>query len=47
MFRSEQAEADFVDRNSYSYADANGFRPDDGYRRVLLNRTVLLHSSRS
>lgn len=46
MFRSEQAETGFADRNSYSYADVTGFRPDDGYRRVLLNRTTLLRSSR-
>jgi type IV pilus assembly protein PilW len=47
MFRAERAEQGFVDGNSYTYADIANFQPNDAFRRVLVNKTVLLRNERA
>lgn len=44
--RAEDPEAGFVNNRTYSYAGVN-FTPNDGYRRVLMSRTVFLRNARS
>lgn len=46
MFRAERAEQGFVDAITYNYADVVGFTPNDGFRRTLVNKTVLLRNAR-
>lgn len=46
MFRSEQPEVGFVDGATYNYADIADYAPNDGFRRALVNKTVLLRNSR-
>lgn len=46
MFRAERAEQGFVDGNNYTYADVVDLQPNDGFRRVLVNKTVLLRNER-
>jgi type IV pilus assembly protein PilW len=46
MFRAEQAEQGFVDANAYNYANVAGFTPNDGFRRMLVSKTVLLRNAR-
>jgi type IV pilus assembly protein PilW len=46
MFRAERPEQGFIDANAYNYADVAGFTPNDGFRRVLVSRTVLLRNAR-
>jgi type IV pilus assembly protein PilW len=47
MFRSERAEVGFVDGNVYNYADVVNYAPNDGFRRALVNKTILLRNVRS
>jgi len=53
MFRAEQAEGTelpdgnvigFVDGNTYSYADVADYAPADGFRRTLVNKTIVLRN---
>ncbi|WKZ11619.1 MAG: PilW family protein [Gammaproteobacteria bacterium] len=46
MFRAEHPEQGFVDGNVYNYADMANVTPNDNFRRVLVNRTVLLRNAR-
>ncbi len=46
MFRAERPEQGFVDGNVYNYADMVGVTPNDNFRRVLVNRTVMLRNAR-
>ena len=43
--RGDQPETGFVDNRSYQYADTD-FQPDDGFRRVVMSRTIYLRNSR-
>jgi type IV pilus assembly protein PilW len=44
--RAEQAEPGFVNNRNYVYANVN-FTPNDGFRRVLMSRTIYLRSARN
>jgi type IV pilus assembly protein PilW len=46
LFRAEQAETGFVDGANYNYADVADFAPADGFRRALVNKTILLRNFR-
>jgi hypothetical protein len=35
----------FIDNRRYQYADTD-FTPDDGFRRVVMSRTIYLRNSR-
>lgn len=43
--RADLEEPGFRDKRTYTYADTE-FKADDGYRRVLLSRTIFLRNSR-
>jgi type IV pilus assembly protein PilW len=43
--RAEEAEPGFIDRRSYKYANVD-FQPNDGFRRVLMSRTIFVRNSR-
>lgn len=43
--RAEEAEPGFIDRRSYKYASVN-FQPNDGFRRVLMSRTIFVRNTR-
>jgi hypothetical protein len=45
--RAEQPEVGFVDGRKYEYADRPSYQPNDGYRRLLISRTIQLRNSRS
>lgn len=44
--RAEEAEQGFKDTRTYNYASVVNFQPNDGYRRVLMSRTIFLRNSR-
>lgn len=46
MFRAEQPETGFTDGTTYSYADIANFTPADGFRRALVNKTIMLRNFR-
>lgn len=49
MVRSERPEPGFTDNRTYSYADRTGaaaYTPGDGYRRLLVTRTISLRNTR-
>lgn len=43
--RGDQPERGFIDNRRYQYADTD-FTPDDGFRRVVMSRTIYLRNSR-
>lgn len=43
--RGDQPEAGFEDDRNYTYADTD-FTPNDGFRRVVMSRTIFLRNSR-
>jgi type IV pilus assembly protein PilW len=43
--RAEEAEPGFIDRRSYKYANVS-FQPNDGFRRVVMSRTIFVRNSR-
>ncbi len=45
--RAEEPEAGFIDRRVYNYASVNDFQPNDGFRRVLMSRTIFVRNTRS
>jgi type IV pilus assembly protein PilW len=44
--RAEDAEPGFVDRRVYNYASVKNFQPNDGFRRVLMSRTIFVRNTR-
>jgi type IV pilus assembly protein PilW len=46
LLRAVQAEVGFVDDRQYAYADVAAFTPNDGLRRLLVTRTILLRNQR-
>lgn len=44
--RSERPERDFTDASSYAYADRNDDPPNDGYRRLVVSKTIYLRNAR-
>jgi hypothetical protein len=44
--RAEEPEAGFIDNRSYKYAGVD-FQPKDGFRRVLMSRTIFVRNTRS
>ncbi|MCC7259014.1 MAG: PilW family protein [Gammaproteobacteria bacterium] len=44
MLRSEQPEVGHVDAASYDYANVADYMPDDGIRRALVNKTIVLRN---
>lgn len=46
LFRAEQAETGFVDGATYTYADVADYAPADGFRRSLVNKTIVLRNNR-
>jgi len=47
LMRAEQAEPGFKDGNTYEYAGKPPIKPNDGFRRVLVSKTIQLRNSRS
>lgn len=45
--RAEEAEQGFADQRLYKYASVDDFKPGDGFRRVVMSRTIFLRNSRS
>jgi type IV pilus assembly protein PilW len=45
--RAEEAEQGFADQRIYKYGSVKDFQPGDGFRRVVMSRTVFLRNSRS
>jgi type IV pilus assembly protein PilW len=45
--RAEEPEAGFEDNRVYNYGSVVDFRPGDGYRRVVMSRTIFLRNSRA
>jgi type IV pilus assembly protein PilW len=45
--RAEEPEAGFIDRRVYNYASVDDFQPNDGFRRVLMSRTIFVRNTRS
>jgi type IV pilus assembly protein PilW len=45
--RAEEAEQGFADQRVYKYASVDDFQPGDGFRRVVMSRTIFLRNSRS
>jgi len=45
--RAEELEPGFRDRRTYTYGSVNGFTPSDGYRRVLISRTIFVRNTRT
>jgi hypothetical protein len=45
--RAEEAEQGFADQRIYKYASVKDFQPGDGFRRVVMSRTIFLRNSRS
>ncbi len=45
--RAEDAEQGFADQRIYKYASVKDFHPADGFRRVVMSRTIFLRNSRS
>jgi type IV pilus assembly protein PilW len=46
MFRADQVEQGYVDAAVYNYANVIDFTPNDGFRRLLVNKTIALRNSR-
>lgn len=46
MFRADQVEQGYVDAAAYNYANVVDFTPNDGFRRLLVNKTISLRNSR-
>lgn len=46
LARAEQAEVGFTDGRTYSYADRAGYAPADGFRRMLVSKTIQLRNTR-
>ncbi|MGB7216313.1 MAG: PilW family protein [Gammaproteobacteria bacterium] len=44
--RSERPEPDFTDSSSYAYADRSDDAPNDGYRRIVVSKTIYLRNAR-
>jgi len=44
--RAEEAEQGFADQRIYNYASVKDFRPADGFRRVVMSRTIFLRNTR-
>jgi hypothetical protein len=44
--RGDQEEAGFVDNREYAYADTDDEPPSDGFRRIVMSRTIYLRNSR-
>jgi type IV pilus assembly protein PilW len=45
--RAEELEPGFADQRTYNYGGVANFKPADGYRRVLMSRTIYLRNSRA
>jgi type IV pilus assembly protein PilW len=45
--RAEEPEVGFRDDRTYTYGSTLNFQPDDGFRRVLMSRTIFLRNSRA
>lgn len=45
--RSERPEPGFTDSSGYSYADRDDPPPNDGYRRIVLSKTIYLRNARA
>jgi type IV pilus assembly protein PilW len=46
LLRAEQAEQGYVDNEAREYADKKFAAPNDGFRRVLMSRTIQLRNTR-
>jgi type IV pilus assembly protein PilW len=45
--RAQEPETGFVDGSTYTYGSTVDFKPKDGFRRVLMSRTIFLRNTRS
>jgi type IV pilus assembly protein PilW len=45
--RAEEAEQGFLDQRPYKYANIEEFTPGDGFRRVVMSRTIFVRNARS
>lgn len=44
--RAEEAEQGFADQRVYNYGSVKDFQPSDGFRRVVMSRTIFLRNTR-
>ena len=47
LMRAERTERGYADTNAYVYADINRPPPNDGFRRLLVSKTILLRNVRA
>jgi type IV pilus assembly protein PilW len=47
LVRAENPEVGFVDGNSYNYADVVNYQPNDGFRRLLVSRTIQVRNTQT
>lgn len=45
LVRAENPEVGFTDNNSYSYGDVANYQPNDGFRRLLVSRTIQIRNT--
>ncbi len=47
LVRAEAPEVGFRDDNTYNYADVVNYQPDDGFRRLLVSRTIQVRNTQT
>jgi hypothetical protein len=47
LVRAENPEVGFVDGNSYNFADVVNYQPNDGFRRLLVSRTIQVRNTQT
>jgi len=45
--RAENREVGFTDANTYNYADVTNYQPNDGFRRLLVSRTIQVRNTQT
>jgi type IV pilus assembly protein PilW len=47
LVRAENPEVGFVDSRTYNYADVVNYQPNDGFRRLLVSRTIQVRNTQT
>ncbi len=47
LIRAEAPEVGFRDNNTYDYADVANYQPNDGFRRLLVSRTIQVRNTQT
>lgn len=47
LVRAENPEVGFVDNRTYNYADVVNYQPNDGFRRLLVSRTIQVRNTQT